>query len=133
MPPVTEAAKQRKREYNAAWKKSPSGRLSSLAQRLKWNYGMTLEQWAAALKTQRGLCDGCHKKRTLLVDHDHSTGLFRAGLCRPCNIILGHAHDDPRVFRRLATYLEAFGPSGSNYERQEGKRRQLPEIKKVYR
>jgi len=126
-------SKRRKREYNAAYKKSAAGRLSALRYRLKWNYNMTLEEWQEAIAIQDGRCAICKKRRKLYVDHDHCTGEFRAGLCRRCNLLIGHANDDPVLLRKAAQYLEGFGPTGSNFERRAGRRMRMPEIEKVYR
>jgi hypothetical protein len=51
----------------------------------------------------------------LAIDHDHrccppkrSCGYCRRGLaCHSCNVLIGHAHDDPQVLRRIADNLEA--------------------------
>lgn len=60
------------------------------------------------------LCEvcGCQSGdgRSLHLDHDHATGLFRGWLCNHCNLALGHAMDDPGRLRLLAEYLELSGP-----------------------
>jgi len=45
--------------------------------------------------------------RTLTIDHDHSTGMFRGWLCTHCNSALGHARDNPDVLVKLAEYVRA--------------------------
>ncbi len=40
------------------------------------------------------------------VDHDHATGHIRGILCRLCNTAIGHANDDPKLLRKMASYLE---------------------------
>jgi len=45
-------------------------------------------------------------RNTLVVDHDHGTGAVRGLLCPSCNVILGHAKDDPTVLLRAALYLQ---------------------------
>lgn len=51
-------------------------------------------------------CDICTKGGKICFDHSHSTGLFRGWLCHHCNLILGHAKDNPSILRLLADYLE---------------------------
>ena len=63
---------------------------------LKYNYGLTTEQYEKMLEEQNGVCAICklpetwtHKKTgkvsLLSVDHDHETGKIRGLLCRDCN------------------------------------------------
>jgi hypothetical protein len=40
------------------------------------------------------------------VDHSHVTGHVRGVLCQSCNLICGHAKDNPIKLRRVAHYLE---------------------------
>jgi hypothetical protein len=46
----------------------------------------------------------CHK--TLHLDHDHETGLFRGWLCGTCNRLLGLAKDSEDILIGAAMYLE---------------------------
>jgi hypothetical protein len=55
----------------------------------------TLQDYNRIYQIQGGCCKMCGKHQTalssiLVVDHDHSTKLFRGLLCSPCNISLGH-------------------------------------------
>jgi hypothetical protein len=56
---------------------------------LKKRYGITLDDYDAMFKKQKGLCMLCGKpeknKRHLHVDHDHVTGKVRGLLCGVCN------------------------------------------------
>ena len=61
------------------------------------------------------ICEMCGRSienRGADFDHDHSccehgcSECFREWLCRQCNVILGHAHDDPELLRKLADYLD---------------------------
>lgn len=52
------------------------------------------------------LCDVCNAGDKLIVlDHCHATNKFRGWLCHSCNLILGHANDDPNLLEKLAVYL----------------------------
>lgn len=69
---------------------------------------------------QQGLCYLCgdplpHDRHFLAIDHDHrccppksSCARCRRGLtCHGCNVLIGHAQDDPQRLRRIADNLEA--------------------------
>lgn len=51
-------------------------------------------------------CVICGLETNVVVDHDHSTGQVRGGLCSNCNLGLGHFKDNPKVLRLAALYLE---------------------------
>ena len=73
-------------------------------------YGLTRDQYEQMLEGQENKCQGCLKEftETPYVDHDHETGAVRGLLCNGCNIVLGHAYDNPEVLKNLANYLDAF-------------------------
>jgi hypothetical protein len=80
--------------------------------RLK-TYGLTEEMYQAMLARQKGRCAICRKKprgkhtdAILHVDHCHETGEVRGLLCSHCNKGLGYFHDQPKMLRRAARYLE---------------------------
>lgn len=52
-------------------------------------------------------CDICNRPRNekSAIDHDHFTGQIRGLLCYHCNLMLGHAKDDPVVLIAAAEYL----------------------------
>lgn len=57
------------------------------------------------------VCEACGnppsgRYKNLCLDHDHSTGEFRAWLCHPCNVALGYVKDNVNTLRQLATLLE---------------------------
>lgn len=52
-------------------------------------------------------CEVCGDDTTRLdFDHCHQRGIFRGWICIHCNVILGHAKDDPNHLRKLIAYLE---------------------------
>lgn len=82
--------------------------------RLRQNYGITLDEYAALFEKQKGLCKICAqpesdtyrgKVKRLAVDHCHETGKIRGLLCQHCNTILGKANDDPDRLEAAAAYL----------------------------
>lgn len=38
--------------------------------------------------------------------YDEVNGEFRGWLCQSCNLVLGHAKDDPQILRNAIHYLE---------------------------
>ena len=55
----------------------------------KWVYGLSDDEYQRLWDEQKGLCALCKKPRTLVVDHDHTTGRVRGLLCYGCNGGLG--------------------------------------------
>jgi hypothetical protein len=60
----------------------------------------------ATLTPRPDRCEICGRVGLVVMDHDHKTGKFRGWPCHGCNVILGHACDDPETLRLLALYLE---------------------------
>ena len=74
----------RNKKYN---KENPDKRKSAI---LKYEYGITLDQYNQMFKEQEGKCAICQRHqnkltRTLCVDHNHKTNKVRALLCLTCN------------------------------------------------
>jgi hypothetical protein len=69
-------------------------------------YGVTHEQYAAAVAAQNGRCAACGDECRLVLDHDHRTGVPRGLLCSACNVALGYLRDDPDRVRGALAYLE---------------------------
>jgi hypothetical protein len=65
------------------------------AARLKYRYGITLDQWEKIYERQDGKCPICERplykydnkwgRRASPVDHDHKSGVVRGITCAPCN------------------------------------------------
>lgn len=54
---------------------------------------------------QNGKCAICGKRRKLVLDHNHSTGLVRAMLCYSCNTGIGKFDDNPELLLAALHYL----------------------------
>jgi hypothetical protein len=76
-------------------------------------YGLSDEQYMAALAGACGRCaicgEPCRSGRRLSIDHDHATGAYRGLLCDRHNRGLGYFQDSPELLRKAAAYLEASG------------------------
>jgi hypothetical protein len=77
------------------------------AQHLKRNYGVTPEFYDFMVEWQGGACGICGDSAKLVVDHHHTLGHVRGLICQSCNLMLGHAKDDPERLRQAIAYLFA--------------------------
>lgn len=50
-------------------------------------------------------CEICGRSETVVMDHDHVTGVFRGRLCDRCNTGLGMFGDNPDTLETAAKYL----------------------------
>jgi len=78
--------------------------------KLKFDYGMSIEEFDAMSVDQQGRCAICRQvpDHRLHVDHDHVTGEIRRLLCRNCNLAIGYLKDSPDLARAAAEYLDGF-------------------------
>jgi len=74
---------------------------------LKYQYGITLNQYNVLLLKQKRKCLGCNiVAKHLVVDHDHKTGKVRGLLCHNCNCVIGYALENPKTLKNLASYIK---------------------------
>ena len=85
--------------------------------RIKYAYGITVDDYESMLANQGGSCAGCGVKpdgQRLCVDHDHkccsgprSCGkCVRGLLCARCNKLIGLASDNTQTLSNLVSYLQ---------------------------
>lgn len=80
------------------------------ASKLKYLYGLTVNEYNALLAAQNGLCAICSNPpngKRLAVDHDHKTNKNRALLCSHCNRKM-EAVDDQEWLKKGIAYRERF-------------------------
>lgn len=68
-------------------------------------YNLTPDGYKALFESQDGSCAICHRAITLVIDHDHNTGLVRGLLCNGCNLALGYFEDDVKRMRLAIKYI----------------------------
>lgn len=79
--------------------------------RLRKIYNISLEDYNELEKEQNYRCVICLKNKTknknksLVVDHDHQTGLVRGLLCNNCNRSIGYAQDSICILKRMIEYI----------------------------
>lgn len=81
------------------------------AYRLKIKYGIEVADFDRLLASQGIACAICSApdpgERGWVVDHCHASGRVRGVLCHECNLMLGHAKDEPDTLRAALAYLES--------------------------
>lgn len=106
----SEKGREVHRLSNAKYHRTERGQVMRRKHHLKRNYGITLEQFAALIEKQKGLCDCCGdvlgEPKQTHVDHDHETGEIRGVVCGPCNRTIGHSLESTERLDRAIRYLE---------------------------
>jgi hypothetical protein len=88
--------------------------------KLKYRYGITVEEYENLLNLQKGSCSICKTKNPsqkrkpsnyFCVDHCHKTGKVRGLLCSTCNTALGLLGDSKTNLFEAINYLTRFEES----------------------
>lgn len=84
--------------------------LKTKARKYKYEYGITLEDYANLLAAQKDCCAICKKHKSefkiaMHTDHDHKTGKIRGILCQKCNRGLGFFNDNKELLDSAKQYL----------------------------
>lgn len=75
------------------------------------SYFITDDEYDTILEEQGGACAICGNRDgnavgfALCVDHDHETGRVRGLLCVKCNLLIGHADENPETLKSASEYL----------------------------
>lgn len=113
-PAKSKRNKEKASIYKKEWIKNNKNKIISY--NLKYDYGITLNDYEVIFSRQNGLCEICKKpetqidKRTgnifrLAIDHNHKTGKIRALLCGHCNTGLGKFKDSSLLLIEASNYL----------------------------
>lgn len=76
--------------------------------RLKYRFGISIEQYENMLEEQDWKCFTCGIETDLCVDHHHESGKVRKLLCRNCNTSLGLLKEDEEILLKMIDYLRMF-------------------------
>jgi hypothetical protein len=122
-PEKVKDTRDRRKEYHKAYARE---------WHLQSKFGLTLEQYNAMYRKQKGRCAVCNSEPTgrwkkLHVDHCHKTGKVRGLLCYSCNSAAGLVKDDAEIAIRIAAYLIGHEKDGGTTI----KRATVTEIKKL--
>ena len=100
------SVKERQRE----WRNNNRDKCES--SRLKYRFGITLDQYYQLLLSQDNACAICKTKENsssrghkFHVDHCHTTSKVRGLLCNNCNVSLGGFKDSVDVLKKAIDYL----------------------------
>jgi hypothetical protein len=104
---IAHAAKwnrEKGKQKRALWRSA--NRLRVKDQKIKTTFGLPYGSYDRMYQAQGGLCALCGvSRKTLFIDHSHTTRQVRALLCPQCNFAVGLIHDDPEMAERAAAYL----------------------------
>ena len=101
--------KDRQKIRKSKWQKDNKDRVKGI--KLKYSFGISLEEYNQLLEKQEYRCAICRKEkiengRSFAVDHDHKTGRVRGLLCTSCNCGIGFLRDSKDLLLRAITYLK---------------------------
>lgn len=92
---------------------NPVSKAKRKAYRIKWEHGITHEDYLVMLKAQNYTCLICKKEHSslkdgLVIDHNHETGKVRGLLCPTCNSGIGLLKDSTLVLQSAINYLNIY-------------------------
>src|ERR1051325_725083 len=98
------------REYSRGYHRKKK-HIHRYLSRIRQRFGVTREQYFAALERCRAVCECCGQPQSsgkrLAVDHDHKTKAFRGLLCDHCNRAIGYLKEDLRRVDAVKRYILA--------------------------
>lgn len=108
---LSEEQKEEKRQYCRNWKNKNPKRYKE--KNVLYKYKIDFNQFETLLKQQNYSCAICNKqstklKRSLCVDHCHTTNKVRGLLCDSCNNGLGRFKDNINNLKNAIKYLKQY-------------------------
>jgi len=105
------------------YRSSPKYAATRRRRTLKYEYGLSEDDYLKLLVRQGGVCAICgippSDGKVLFVDHDHNSRVVRGLLCNKCNIGLGGFEDRILVLEKAISYLEnAYSSSAISLARE---------------
>src|SRR5690242_16430778 len=96
-----------KKRYERRLKNDINYKVKQKSKDLKRRYDLSLADYKQMIKDQDSRCAICGKtsNKTLHVDHNHTTGKVRKLLCSSCNLMIGHAKENPYILQAAMNYL----------------------------
>lgn len=95
--------------YHTRIKGTEKEKIRVIDKHYRKNYGITRDEAIKLSELQNGLCAICgsnNNKRSLCVDHDHSTGKIRQMLCTSCNAGIGNFKENSEIILKALEYLK---------------------------
>jgi hypothetical protein len=105
---------------------------------LKWDFGITIEEYDKILAEQDGRCAICGStdpgkgKTRFSVDHDHKTGKVRGLLCDPCNNGIARFNDNTDILKSAIYYITKFKEREKENESNQGTERENSRSSSVF-
>jgi Recombination endonuclease VII len=95
--------------YHRKYRNSPKAKAAERNRKLRDSYGITQSDYDDMWIAQGGLCAICRltSKKSLAVDHCHTTGKVRGLLCQNCNIGIGNLKDSVIILESATRYIKA--------------------------
>ena len=106
-----ERTKELSSKYHKEKNAKPEVKLKFKEKHLKKSYNLSLEDLEQLKISQKYRCAICNtheddcSRKTLFVDHNHTTGEVRGLLCSQCNSALGLFYDDTELLASAIKYL----------------------------
>lgn len=75
-------------------------------QRLKREYGISLDDYNKLKEKQNNKCACCNEEKFLVVDHCHTNGNVRELLCNRCNTVVGLCEESVDIVLHIREYIE---------------------------
>ena len=75
-------------------------------QRLKREYGISLDDYNKLREQQNNKCACCGEEKFLVIDHCHTHGNVRELLCNRCNTVVGMCEESVDIALKIRDYIE---------------------------